>query len=518
MTNCVVGIVTCSSRAEARRLAKTLLDRKLAACVNILDGVESHYWWHGKLERAKETMLLIKTTNAKARAVTKTIKAAHSYEVPEIIFVPITTGERTYLRWLRGAVKTLTVVVAMLVLSVAARADRIDDLVRQIGVTNDEERADAIEKLAQTGGARAQEQFRKMVASSNPDQRQMGVVGLMQTSDADADVELVRARLKDDASLVRWSAALTLGQSGWQEAVPWLEDVANTDAEESVRDAAADGLKKLHGGIPWLRSLPAALGQAKDSGKQVLAYFYMGGSEMCEEFEEGVLSDAEVVSAYSAFVCVRVNASAQTEAAAKFDVRGAPTVLVLDKQGGELARVSGLAEKAMLLAPLRAGLEQSTEGWSRSRGMTLREARELAAKDPADVEVNWRVAQAYLNDGREELADPYLRNIIGHDDENHYGHTADAIFALGFCLGHRGKHGGAAYCMEHLLARWPDFKDKDKALYCLGLSQLAMGERGKGRAALERLIHECPQSSAIGSARLAIEKLKAKDLNNDKSN
>ena len=511
MTDCIVGIVTCSSRAEARQVAKAVLDRKLAACVNILDGVESHYWWHGKLERAKETMLLIKTTNAKASAVTKTVKATHSYEVPEIIFVPITTGDRTYLRWLRGAVKTLTVVVAMLVLSDVARADRIDDLVRQIGGTNDEERADAVEKLAQTGGARAQEQFRKMVSSSNPDQRQMGVVGLMQTSDADSDVELVRARLKDDASLVRWSAALALGQSGWQEAVPWLEDVANTDAEESVRDAAADGLKKLRGGIPWLRSPPAALGQAKDSGKRVLAYFYTGGSEMCEKFEEGVLSDAEVVSAASAFVCVRVNASAQTEAAAKFDVRGVPTVLVLDRQGGELARVSGLAERATLLTQLEEGL-------SRSRGMTLREARELAAKDPADVEANWRVAQAYLNDGREELADPYLRNVIGYDEEDRYRHTADAMFALGFCLGHRSKHGGAAYCMEHLLARWPDFKDKDKALYCLGLSQLATGQRDRGRAALERLIHECPQSSAIDAARLAIEKLKAKDENNDKSN
>ena len=509
MTNCVVGIVACSSRTEARQVAKAVLDRKLAACVNILDGVESHYWWHGKLEQAKETMLLIKTTNTKVRAVTKTIKAAHSYEVPEIIFVPITMGERAYLRWLRGAVKTLTVVVAMLVLSGTARADRIDDLVKQIGGTNDEERADAIEKLAQTGGVRVQEQFRKMVASSNPDLRQMGVVGLMQTSDADADVELVRARLKDDASLVRWSAALALGQSGWREAAPWLVDAANTDADESVSDTAADGLKKLCRGIPWLRSLPAALGQAKDSGKQVLAYFYTGGSETCEKFEEGVLSDAEVVSAARAFVCVRVNASAQTESATKFDVRGAPTVLVLDKQGGELARVSGLTDKATLIARLTDG---------QSANMTLREARELATKDPADVEANWRVAQVYLNDGREELADPYLRNVIGHDDENRYGHTADATFALGFCLGHRGKHGGAAYCMEHLLARWPDFKDKDKALYCLGLSQLAMGERGKGRAALERLIHECPQSNAIGAARLAIEKLKAKDLNNDKSN
>jgi TolA-binding protein len=109
------------------------------------------------------------------------------------------------------------------------------------------------------------------------------------------------------------------------------------------------------------------------------------------------------------------------------------------------------------------------------------------------------------------LADPYLRNVIGHDEENRSGHTADAMFALGFCLGHRGKYGGSAYCMEHLLANWPDFKDKDKALYCLGLSQLATGRRDEGRAALERLIKECPQSSAVDAARLALDKLDTKD-------
>jgi thioredoxin-like negative regulator of GroEL len=262
-----------------------------------------------------------------------------------------------------------------------------------------------------------------------------------------------------------------------------------------------------------------ALKNAKDSGKRVLAYFYTGGSEMCQKFEEGVLADTEVVGSAGAFVSVRVNAAAQTEAAAKFDVRGAPTVLVLDGQGGELARVSGLAEKATLLAQLApTQVSGLAEGQSRSRGMTLRETQQLAAKNPADVEANWRVAQTYLDSGREELADSYLRNVIGHDEENRYGHTADAMFALGFCLGHRGKYGESAYCMEHLLARWPDFKDKDKALYCLGLSQLATGQRDEGRVALERLIRECPQSSAIGAARLAIEKLNIKDRNRGKDN
>ena len=106
MTKAIVGLVTCSSRAEAREIARRILTAKLAACVNILDGLESHYWWQGKLERARECLLLIKTTPAQERAVMSAVKAAHSYEVPEIIFLPVVAGERNYLNWLRSSVKT----------------------------------------------------------------------------------------------------------------------------------------------------------------------------------------------------------------------------------------------------------------------------------------------------------------------------------------------------------------------------------------------------------------------------
>ena len=101
----VVGMVTCSSRTEACKLAKVVLGGKLAACVNILDGAESHYWWQGKIETSKECLLLIKTTKAQADAVTRAIKSSHSYEVPEVIFLPIVQGERKYLNWIRKSVK-----------------------------------------------------------------------------------------------------------------------------------------------------------------------------------------------------------------------------------------------------------------------------------------------------------------------------------------------------------------------------------------------------------------------------
>ena len=99
-TKHVVGLVTCGSRAEARKLAGAVLKKKLAACVNILEGVESHYWWRGKREQAKECLLLIKTSRDKASAVATTVKAHHSYDTPEIVFLPIQQGERSYLKWI----------------------------------------------------------------------------------------------------------------------------------------------------------------------------------------------------------------------------------------------------------------------------------------------------------------------------------------------------------------------------------------------------------------------------------
>ena len=104
MTNAVVGLVTCSSRTEARKVAKAILKKKLAACVNIVGGLESHYWWRGKLETARECLLLIKTTRARVGRVAGAVKAAHSYEVPEVIFLPVVAGERNYLNWLGESV------------------------------------------------------------------------------------------------------------------------------------------------------------------------------------------------------------------------------------------------------------------------------------------------------------------------------------------------------------------------------------------------------------------------------
>ena len=108
------------------------------------------------------------------------------------------------------------------------------------------------------------------------------------------------------------------------------------------------------------------------------------------------------------------------------------------------------------------------------------------------------------------MAEPNLRNVIGHDEENRYGYTDNAMFALGFVLGKRGQYAQAVYSLKHLIERWPSFKDKDKALYCLGLSQLALGQQEQGRATLEELIREFPDGAVAKAAKQALEKLGSK--------
>lgn len=93
-------LTTAPSQAEARKLARALVDRKLAACVSIIPRIESIYRWQGKVESAEEWLLVIKTTKARAKAVEKAIKELHSYEVPECIVISIEGGSKEYLAWL----------------------------------------------------------------------------------------------------------------------------------------------------------------------------------------------------------------------------------------------------------------------------------------------------------------------------------------------------------------------------------------------------------------------------------
>jgi periplasmic divalent cation tolerance protein len=91
---------TASSVKEARKIADALVAEKLAACVSIVPGVASAYWWQGKIEHSAEALLVIKTLASKRKALELRIKELHSYSVPEIIGWPIAWGHKPYLEWL----------------------------------------------------------------------------------------------------------------------------------------------------------------------------------------------------------------------------------------------------------------------------------------------------------------------------------------------------------------------------------------------------------------------------------
>ena len=105
MTDKLVVLVTCRSEKEAERIARTLVDARLAACGNILRSpVRSIYRWKEKIESAREVLLLLKTSRRRFPTLQAAIKRLHSYDVPEIIALPIAAGSPSYLSWLAESV------------------------------------------------------------------------------------------------------------------------------------------------------------------------------------------------------------------------------------------------------------------------------------------------------------------------------------------------------------------------------------------------------------------------------
>jgi periplasmic divalent cation tolerance protein len=105
MTDKRVVLTTCGSLDEGRRIAQTLVERRLAACVNIVPQVESIYRWRDEVESASETMLVIKTTAEASERLRAALKELHSYDIPECIEFEISDGSAAYLDWIAEAVK-----------------------------------------------------------------------------------------------------------------------------------------------------------------------------------------------------------------------------------------------------------------------------------------------------------------------------------------------------------------------------------------------------------------------------
>ena len=103
MNSPLLVLITTDNREEARRIAELLVSNKKAACVNIVADVDSLFRWKGKVESARESLLLVKTRAALLPEIISLVKEIHSYEIPEIIALQIVGGSEDYLRWLDSA-------------------------------------------------------------------------------------------------------------------------------------------------------------------------------------------------------------------------------------------------------------------------------------------------------------------------------------------------------------------------------------------------------------------------------
>ncbi|MFH0826843.1 MAG: divalent-cation tolerance protein CutA [Candidatus Omnitrophota bacterium] len=101
----IVILITAPNKTEAKRIASALIRKKLAACVNIAEGLTSLFWWKGKVDKANEALLVVKSKKEKLAKVITCVKSLHSYQVPEIIALPIIGGNSAYLKWIDDSLR-----------------------------------------------------------------------------------------------------------------------------------------------------------------------------------------------------------------------------------------------------------------------------------------------------------------------------------------------------------------------------------------------------------------------------
>ena len=98
-------VLITTPRDKAREIARRLVEERLAACVNVVDEVHRIYWWQGKVEEDKESLLIVKTRVDAVQALIEAVRRIHPYQVPEVIALPIIAGLEDYLKWLEDEVR-----------------------------------------------------------------------------------------------------------------------------------------------------------------------------------------------------------------------------------------------------------------------------------------------------------------------------------------------------------------------------------------------------------------------------
>ena len=102
MTDLIVAMTTCATEADAERMARVLIDARVAACVTVIPKARSYYHWKGKVEAAEEWLLLIKSSRERFEALRAEMEKHHPYELPELLALPVVAGAANYLNWVEA--------------------------------------------------------------------------------------------------------------------------------------------------------------------------------------------------------------------------------------------------------------------------------------------------------------------------------------------------------------------------------------------------------------------------------
>lgn len=97
--NLLWAYIICRDKAEALHIGKSLVEARLAACVQVMEGIDSIYWWKGELTHDRESVLIAKTSEAHSKALTEKVKLLHSYEIPCVLLLPVAGGHEAYIHW-----------------------------------------------------------------------------------------------------------------------------------------------------------------------------------------------------------------------------------------------------------------------------------------------------------------------------------------------------------------------------------------------------------------------------------
>lgn len=99
----IVVLVTAKNKKEAEKISRGLLEAKLIACANIIDGVHSLFWWQGNIDSSREVVLVLKTKMILFKKIMAKVKSLHSYQTPEVIALPVINGSKDYLGWIHSS-------------------------------------------------------------------------------------------------------------------------------------------------------------------------------------------------------------------------------------------------------------------------------------------------------------------------------------------------------------------------------------------------------------------------------